>query len=100
MVELKTGDIVFCKSKTSKISAILAWFMQSKWSHTFIILERAPKRTYEVETTDFEVAVSCWDNKYLNKEEYLQIVKEDPGRTVAGPKRVDAILAGLFCQLF
>ena len=62
---LEPGDIGFLMHHDNWISKAIAWFMGSKWSHTFIVLESAPDRVYTVETSDFEVVVHTLE-EYIN----------------------------------
>src|SRR5574339_318080 len=61
-MELKPGDIGFVIHKDNWISKTIAWFMGSKWSHTAIILHPTDKRTYTIETSDFQVSIQIFED--------------------------------------
>lgn len=63
---IKPGSIGFVMHNNSKISKIISWFMESKWSHTFYVWGICNDKTILAETTDFEITKSTFD-KY-NKE--------------------------------
>lgn len=65
--ELKPGDIFFVMHHDHWLSKTIAWFMQSKFGHSGLILEQTAKRVYTLETTDFEVTESLFD-RYENDE--------------------------------
>lgn len=52
---LKPGDVCFVMHHDSILSRTIGWFMDSQWSHSFIVLEVTPLRTYILETSDFNV---------------------------------------------
>ena len=53
--ELRPADIGFAMTTSSWLSKAIAWFMSSKWSHTFMIAGELNEHTMTVETSDFEV---------------------------------------------
>ena len=55
---LKPGDIGFSMTHNSWISKAIAWFMGSKWSHCFLVLDPDEDRTYLSETSNFEVWIN------------------------------------------
>lgn len=62
---MKTGDIGFIIHNDNKLSKVIAWFMGSKWSHTFIVLEETSLGYLICETSDYEVKYSFL-GKYLD----------------------------------
>jgi hypothetical protein len=69
---LKPGDIGFIYHPGNPISRLIAWVMGSRWSHTFLVIEQTPDRTYTCETTDYEVSVG-----------YLERYFDEPGARIA-----------------
>lgn len=61
---LLPGDVGFLMHHDNWISKAFAWFMESKWSHSFLIHEVTDRLIYTSETSDFEVVIHCFD-KYL-----------------------------------
>jgi len=53
--QLRPGDIGFVMNNSRWISKAISWFMGSKWSHTFLVLEATEERVYLSETSDYEV---------------------------------------------
>jgi len=49
------GDVGFLMHHDNKLSKIIAWFMQSRWSHSFLVAEPTRQEIYLVETSDFQV---------------------------------------------
>ena len=60
----KSGDIGFVMNK-AVISKIIAKFMGSRWSHSFMVVGKINGVTMIIETTDFEVIISPID-EYLD----------------------------------
>jgi hypothetical protein len=58
------GSIGFVLHRDNWISRVIAWFMGSKWSHSFLVYDNGRFGDYVVETTDFEVTISP-TSKYL-----------------------------------
>lgn len=54
---MRAADVGFIIHKGNWISRTIAWFMGSRWSHCFLVLEQTENRTYTVETSDFEVTI-------------------------------------------
>lgn len=73
--ELEPGDIGFLMHHDNMISKIIAWFMGSKWSHTFGVLFRIPSRTCLLETSDFQVVISTFERYLKNPNVELQIFR-------------------------
>lgn len=65
--KLKPGDIGFARSHNNWLSSAISWFMGSKWSHCFLVLDPDEDRIYISETSSFEV----WIN-------YLEMYDKDP----------------------
>jgi hypothetical protein len=65
MVVLERGDIGFVMHNDSKLSKAIAWFMKSKFSHSFMILGPYADDTLIIETSDYEVMISTL-SRYLN----------------------------------
>lgn len=61
----RKADIGFVMHHDNWISKVIAWFMGSQWSHSFIVLEDSKERTYLLETSDFEVTIGLLET-YLN----------------------------------
>ena len=61
----QVGDIGFVMHNNSWVSKAISWFMNSKWSHCFIIIDTSSEdRTYVSETSDYQVAVG-WVERYM-----------------------------------
>lgn len=60
----KPGQIGFVMHHDNLISKVIAWFMGSKWSHSFLVIGEFHGRTLICETSDFHVTISDLD-KYL-----------------------------------
>jgi hypothetical protein len=65
---LKTGDIGFCMNHDNLISKVIAWFMKSNYSHSFIIYHVTDERVYILETSNYEVVISTLD-KYIKDDD-------------------------------
>lgn len=78
MEKFKPGDIFFINHHDNPLSKVIAWFMKSSFSHSGLILEQTSKRTYTLETSDYEVTQSLFedyiDDPYVSIEVYR---KED-----------------------
>ena len=72
-VILQPGDIAFSFKKNSLRSKLYAQFMQSKWSHCFLIVEKTDLRTYEVENSECQVVISVFEDKYLGQDYNLEV---------------------------
>lgn len=59
------GSVGFVINRNNWISRTIAWFMKSKWSHSFLVYDNGRFGDYVIETTDFEVTLSP-TSKYLN----------------------------------
>jgi len=64
-MNFKPGDIFFVMHNGSKLSRLMAWFMQSKWSHSGLIYEPTDRTIYTLETSDYEVTHQDF-NTYIN----------------------------------
>lgn len=60
-INLLPGDVCFVIHKNSFVSRMFAWFLQSKWSHAFLVVEQTQSKTYILETNDFGVVFSIAD---------------------------------------
>ena len=56
--KLRIGDIGFAMDTDSWLSKAIAWFMQSKWSHCFMVLDVTPNHVYLLETSNYNVWIS------------------------------------------
>jgi len=61
---LMAGDIGFVFHTGNPISRLIAWFMKSRFSHSFLVYGTLRDQTLVVETSDFEVVISTFD-RYL-----------------------------------
>lgn len=59
--QFKPGDVFFLMHHDNWISKALAFFMRSKWSHGFIVIEQTSQFCYILETSDFEVVIADLD---------------------------------------
>lgn len=89
-MNLKPADIFFVIHKDNWISRMLAWFMESKWSHTGLVYEVTPNTIFTLETSDFEVThqqlsdylkdanvyIEIWSPVDLSDDERLAVVME------------------------
>lgn len=63
--KFQKGDVYFVMHHDETLSKIIAWFMQSQWSHCGFVLDgNSPDRTYVSETSDYEVTLA-WIERYL-----------------------------------
>ena len=63
--DFEPGDIFFIMHHDSWLAKVIAWFMDSDFSHSGIILEQTEQRIYTCETSDFQVV-------YSDLETYLE----------------------------
>lgn len=56
------ADICFSMCTKNWLSKAIAWFMGSKWSHSFIVIESSKLYTYVCETSDFEVTIGVLED--------------------------------------
>lgn len=74
---MKPGDIGFVMHKKNWISKTIAWFMSSRWSHTFMIYDIGQYGIYIIETTDFEVTISPLTKYLTDRTCDVEIFKAD-----------------------
>ena len=74
---MKPGDIGFIIHKDNWISKAIAWFMGSKWSHTFLVIDQSSKLTYTAETSDFEVTIGTVELYKLDPNVEMEIWTND-----------------------
>lgn len=65
MSTFNSGDIVFIMHNDSWLSKSIAWFMQSKWSHSAIVYGDTHGKTMLIETSDVQVTLNDLD-RYLS----------------------------------
>jgi hypothetical protein len=65
---IHTGYIGFVKHHDSKLSKIIAWFMKSRWSHTFLVLGEMRGVRIASETSDFHVNYAPIDRYFKDPE--------------------------------
>ena len=65
----KKGDIGFVITRNNIISRIFAWFLQSEWSHTFVVISA----NETIETNAIKVHVNTLDDHVLNKNKDVEI---------------------------
>lgn len=70
---IKPGDIGFVMHHDNPISRVIAWVMGSKWSHSFMVADISLKRTYLVETSDYEVTYGSLEKYTQDKNCTLEI---------------------------
>lgn len=58
---LKPGDIGFLMHRDITISRIIARFMKSRWSHSFLVKDVTNTDIYLLETSNFEVVIGILD---------------------------------------
>lgn len=73
MAELKVGDMGFIFHRDNPMSKVIAWFMGSRWSHSFIVLEVTPMRTYICELSDFTVTIGAIDRYMTDAQVDLEV---------------------------
>lgn len=78
-MKLLPGDIGFIMHHDNPISKAIAWFMGSKWSHSFLVKESAEQDTYLIETSDFHVTIGTLE-AYL-KDANVSMVIFSPDAT-------------------
>jgi hypothetical protein len=60
------ADVGFLIHKKNKLSKLIAWFMKSEWSHSFLVCD-VGHSTYVCETSDYQVCINTLD-RYLSDE--------------------------------
>lgn len=85
----KTGQVFFTKDKKNIISKIMAWFMQSEWSHSGLIYQPTERHTYTLETNDYCVTHNIVDS-YMDEEERSLVIYEVLNQE--GTKELEAML--------
>lgn len=82
-MKYKSGDVGFIMHHDNPISKVIAWFMGSKWSHSFLVLEQTESRTYILETSDFEVCISTIDKYIADKNVTMEVWRRTDAGTSA-----------------
>jgi len=62
---IKPADIVFVMHHDNKLSKAIAWFMNSRWSHSAIVADVTERDVYLHETSDTQTKVGML-SRYLN----------------------------------
>lgn len=65
-MNFQPGDIGFVMHHKNPISRLIAWFMGSRWSHSFVVLGDLHGLTQIRETSDFQIVTSSLA-RYLNE---------------------------------
>lgn len=74
----KQGDIVFVMHHGNKISRVIAWFMQSNFSHSAIVCsESFFGNILLTETSDFEVMNNTLDRYIKDENVSIEIYRDD-----------------------
>jgi len=72
---LGTGDIGFLIHKDSWMSRVIAWFMGSRWSHTFLVVEKGVFCTWVSETTETIICTGILNNYLDDIEVEMEIFR-------------------------
>lgn len=75
MGKFMPGDVGFIMHHNSKLSKVIAWFMGSKFSHTFMVLEQTENLIYILETSDFQVGISTLDRYIEDSNVSLEVYR-------------------------
>jgi hypothetical protein len=67
------GQVGFCMHHDSFISRAIAWFMGSRWSHSFMVYDTSSKQSYTIETSDFRIHNGNVGSYVKNKNVSLEI---------------------------
>ena len=74
---LERGDIVFVMHNDNVISKIIAWFMKSRWSHSAVVVDVTPFRTYLCETSDFQVMIGTYDRYVHDAQTSIEVWRSE-----------------------
>jgi hypothetical protein len=74
MYKPEIGDIGFLIHKDNIISNIMAWFMKSKWSHSFLVSDIG-HQIYCCETSDVQVNINTVDRYLDDKNVVMKIYR-------------------------
>jgi hypothetical protein len=82
----KPGDIFFVMHHDNVLSRVIAWFMDSRFSHTGFVVEQSPEHIYTLETSDYCVGFSILE-EYLSDprcsiEVWRYPFSDDQARTI------------------
>lgn len=72
-IVIRPGDIGFSMYKRSRLSQLMGWFMQSKWSHSWMELGTLYEFPCVIETSDFEVTVSPFFKYYDTRSYRIEV---------------------------
>jgi hypothetical protein len=72
-MKFQPGDIFFVMHHENKMSRLIAWFMNSMWSHSGIIAQQTETRSYTVETSDFNVTLSTLEQYTKDPRTSLEV---------------------------
>lgn len=102
-LNLRPGDLGFVMHHDNTLSRVIAWFMGSRWSHSFIVYGELYGKTLVVECSDFEVVISTLD-RYLDDENvsmeiWLPITQESGEKAAAQAQACEGTIYG-YLQLF
>lgn len=92
MLNLKPGDVGYLIHTDNKISAVISDFMDSQWSHSFIVLGTFGGYTFIVETSDVQVMISVLQ-PYLDDPKVKMEITSHPDMSDA--ERVVVVAASL-----
>lgn len=90
---LQPADIGFLMHHDAPVSKIIAKFMGSKWSHTFLIAEQTTARTYTVETSDYHVETG-WFDRHLADPNVSMVIFRPTKLGLADKQRVVSVAIG------
>lgn len=71
----KPGDVAFLMHHDNWISKALSWFMKSKWSHSFLVIEQTEQFAYILETSDFEVCIADLDRYIADPQVTMEVYR-------------------------
>jgi hypothetical protein len=70
---IKEGDVFFVMTHNSWLSRTIAWFMQSKWSHSGLVYDVSGREPYTFETTNTETTLQFLNDYIDNPNITLEI---------------------------
>lgn len=72
-MNIQPGDVGFVMHHDNKMSKLIAWFMGSKWSHSFVVISKTDYHIFIAETSDFQVTIGSLDRYLDSKTDSVEI---------------------------
>lgn len=99
--QIKPGDICFARHKTNKISSLMAWFMNTEWSHSITVYDIGERDIHTIETSDFEMTCHLLSKYLEDPDTYtLEVWRIDGAQTPEhGLVAVNAMIGTIYGYL-